>query len=115
MAEPNFLEPLQFPHRAIDVSFKIRIIIGRFDSLVSHKAKAAGQSASCSVMDRPCFDSCFATSALRSFSIKLERLLFSCLANTTSLAFKVRSILSEMAVSFISIQILRCKTSYDQE
>ena len=54
-----------------------------------------------SVLWRPCFDSYFATSALRSFSIKLERLLFSCLASARSLAFKARSIFSEMVVSFI--------------
>jgi len=50
---------------------------------------------------RPTFDSCLATSALRRFSMKLERLLFSALANARSLAFKVRSILREIVVSFI--------------
>ncbi len=62
-----------------------------------------GQSASYSDLRRPCFNSYFATSALRSFSTKLERLLFSCLASARSLAFKARSIFSEIVVSFISL------------
>src|SRR5260370_29451910 len=62
-----------------------------------------GQSASYSDLRRPCLNSYFATSALRSFSTKLERLLFSCLASARSLAFKGRSIFSEIVVSFISL------------
>jgi hypothetical protein len=76
--------------------------------------KVVGLPASYSDLRRPCFSSYFATSALRSFSTKLERLLFSWLASARSLAFKARSIFSEIVVSFIPWRILQRNTTYHQ-
>ncbi len=46
------------------------------------------------------FDSRFAISSLSTFSMKLERLLFSAFASATSLDFNARSILKDIVVSF---------------
>jgi hypothetical protein len=48
------------------------------------------------------FDSCLATSSLRSFSMKLESDRFSVFARATSLAFSERSIFNEIVVSFMA-------------
>ena len=47
--------------------------------------------------------------------MKLERLLFSARANARSLAFKVRSTLREIVVSFIFATMLQRRTSSYQE
>src|SRR6267142_2537297 len=96
--EESFCRPLILVH-----SFPF--ILGPFVPAARHDKvrDVVGQSASYSDFRRPCFNSYFATSALRRFSTKLERLLFSCLASARSLAFKGRSIFSEIVVSFISL------------
>ena len=46
------------------------------------------------------FDARFAISSLSTFSMKLERVLFSAFASATSLDFNARSILKDIVVSF---------------
>lgn len=72
-----------------------------------------------SLLMRPCFDSYFATSAFKSFSIRLDKLLFSDWAMTRSLLFRLRSIFSEIVVSFIgreecyNVELLTIKEAFD--
>jgi hypothetical protein len=51
---------------------------------------------------RPVFTSRLATSALRTLSIKLDKLRFSCFAIARSLVFRARSNFKEIVASFIS-------------
>ena len=46
------------------------------------------------------FDARFAISSLSTFSMKLERVLFSAFASATSLDFNARSVLKDIVVSF---------------
>jgi hypothetical protein len=54
------------------------------------------------VLPRKCFDSLLVISSFSTFSMKLDKLLFSALASATSLAFTDFSSLNDTVVSFTS-------------